>query len=98
MGVLFYGAGRLHIQIDDVLLAQVQIVVTTKLRRHETLILNWRDSDGGRSSVWITPATDLHYKYNGGRRAAVDRERLDALTVAANSLSGLILDNDTPAR
>jgi hypothetical protein len=94
MGTLYYGAQRLKINVDDRLLAHLQIVITSKLRRGEAFALNWRDDESignGRSAVWISPATDLHFKYSGSRFPEVNRAWIDALTVSARSSLGLQL-------
>ncbi|MFD3444536.1 hypothetical protein ACFDTO_08055 [Microbacteriaceae bacterium 4G12] len=52
MGTLFYGASRLEVTFDDRVLAHLQIVMTSKLRRHESFMLSWsvdRTDGSGRS-------------------------------------------------
>jgi hypothetical protein len=97
MGTLFYGAGRLAINFDDRVLAHLQIVISTKLRRQEYFMLNWRDDESvgdGRSSIWISPHTDLHFKYAGGRFPEIDRAWIEALSVSAASPLGLQLRDE----
>ncbi|MET3568016.1 hypothetical protein ABIC47_003530 [Leifsonia sp. 563] len=94
MGTLFYGAARLAISFDDRVLAHLQIAISTKLRRHETFMLNWRDNESvgdGRSGVWIGPQTDLHFKYSGGRFPEINRDWVNALVVSASTPLGLQL-------
>ena len=99
MGTLFYGAGRLAINFDDRVLAHLQVVIGTKLRRHEPLMLNWRDNESvgdGRSSVWVSAATDLHFKYSGSRFPQINSEWIDSLLLSASSPLGLqLLDEGT---
>src|SRR3982751_5713985 len=69
LGTLFYGASRLPIRIDDRILAHVKAVVTAKMRRGEGFLISWTDSGEvghGRSSGWVHPNCDLHYKFDGG--------------------------------
>ncbi|MFP3464124.1 ATP-dependent DNA ligase [Leifsonia sp. SIMBA_070] len=94
MGTLFYGAGRLAITFDDRVLAHLQLAVSTKLRRQETFMLNWRDNESvgdGRSAVWIGPQTDLHFKYSGSRLPEINPEWVSALVVSASTPLGLQL-------
>lgn len=97
MGTLFYGASRLAIEVDDVLLAHVQVVIVAKLRRDEPLLLTWNDSvtiGDGRSAVWVSMSTELHWKFDGDLPARLDRGRLESLAVGANSSAGLHLEHD----
>jgi hypothetical protein len=51
MGTLIYN-GRMNLCIDDHVLAHVQVVILTKLRRHEAFAFTW--NDGGQATVcWI---------------------------------------------
>lgn len=98
MGTLFYGAGRLRVQIDDRTLLHVMIVTTSKLRRGESFLLSWSDDQrvgGGRSSVWLHPETDLHYKFDGARAAVVDQSWLEAMAGQAASSGGLRVEGAT---
>jgi hypothetical protein len=98
MGTLFYGSGRLPILIDDVTLAHIQALVASKLRRHEGFLLSWNDAlsvGNGRSSVWIHPDTDLHFKFDGGKAPAVEPRAFAEMSQAANSPRGLQLDGVT---
>lgn len=97
MGTLFYGARRLAINFEDRMLAHLQMVIHSKLRRHEPVMLSWRDDEAvgdGRSSVWIDSHTDLHFKYSGSRFPQISQEWYDALMASANSPAGLQLLNE----
>ena len=97
MGTLFYGAGRLAINLDDRVLAHLQIAISTKLRRHETFMLNWRDNEAvgdGRSGVWIGPDTDLHFKYSGSRFPEINTDWVNSLVASASTPLGLQLHDE----
>lgn len=99
MGSLIYGSTAIEIEFDDRTLEHLQIVIATKLRRHESFFFSWRDPQkvgDGRSSLWMDPAIPLYFKYNGGRVPSISRSWLSALTASANSSSGLVL-TDEPA-
>lgn len=92
MGTLFYGAARFAITFDERVLTHLQIVMNAKLRRGESFALSWADGvkiGGGRSIVWVSPGTDLHYKFSGSRLATINRQWLEELAVLANTPQGL---------
>jgi hypothetical protein len=98
MGTLLYGASRTRLSIDDRTLAHLQIVITTKLRRNEGLLLCWdrgAEVGSGRGALWIHPNCDLIYDYDGSREATVDAGELDRLMSEASGRRGLrILADD----
>lgn len=98
MGTLFYGSARTPIRVDDRILAHLKVVATSKLRRNEGFLVSWQDSSdvgGGRSSIWVHPACDLHYKFDGGQPAAIDQELIEAMSIASNASRGIQVDEAT---
>jgi hypothetical protein len=97
MGVLVYG-GQQRIEFDDRLLAHLQIVIGAKLRRHEGLFLSWREesnSGGGRVTVWVDPSQPLMFRYEDPVPPMINREWLDALTMASNTPRGVVVTEET---
>lgn len=93
MGTLFYGASRTPIRIDDRILAHLKLVTTSKLRRNEPFLISWQEPrGGGRSSVWMHPACDLHYRFDGGKPAEIDQELIESMSVAANAARGIEIE------
>jgi len=93
MGRFVYDSAT-RLEVDDRLLAHLQIVIGNKLRRGEGFHLTWRDdasTGGGRTSVWVHPRSNLTFKYHGSRPPAINRAWLDALMHTANSPAGLYL-------
>ena len=100
MGTLFYGADRTAIRVDDRILAHLRVVITAKMRRGEGFLISWSDSlsiGDGRSSVWIHPACDLHYKFDGGSAPKLDPGLLDQLNVESIQARGIELAEATLA-
>jgi hypothetical protein len=100
VGTLYYGATRTPIRIDDRLLAHLREVITAKMRRGEPFLLSWIDSAEvglGRSSVWIHPTCDLHYKFDGGTPPKLDPVLLDQLNVDSLQARGIELAEATLA-
>jgi len=100
VGTLFYGAGRLPIRIDDRILAHVKAVVTAKIRRGEGFLISWTDSaevGDGRSSVWVHPQCDMHYKFDSGTPPKLDPALLEQLNIASIQARGIELSDATLA-
>ncbi|MFG6446137.1 ATP-dependent DNA ligase [Microbacterium sp. P07] len=79
-------------EIDDRLLAHLQIVIGTKLRRSESFFFTWKEDvslGSGRTAVWVHPGAGLRFKFHGSRQPAISRPWLEALTHTANSPTGL---------
>ncbi|MBN9605545.1 MAG: hypothetical protein J0G30_02920 [Actinomycetales bacterium] len=82
----------LVVEFDDRLLAHLQLVIGAKVRRGESFHFTWKDDPSigdGRTTVWIHPATPIVYKYFGSRQPTINRAWLEALTLTANSATGL---------
>jgi hypothetical protein len=93
MGVLVYG-GRQSIEFDDRLLAHLQIVIGSKLRRREGFCLSWKEeigAGGGRATIWLDPAISLMFRYETASPLDINPEWLEALTLASNSPRGLVV-------
>ena len=92
VGKLLYGPFGAEFQFDDRLLAHLQIVIGSKLRRHECFFFTWRDDQSagdGRSALWISSAIPLYFKYHGSKTPEINREWLEVLSATANSSGGL---------
>lgn len=96
MGTLVYGERRV-IDFDDRLLAHLQIVISSKLRRREGFYMSWREttaSGSGRVSIWIDPGIPLMFRYEDGRALTINRDWLAALSESSNSASGLMITDE----
>ncbi len=97
MGSLIYGTSGIEISFDDRVLAHLELVVGTKLRRRESFMLSWRDAPDvgdGRSSIWLDTAIPLYFRYSGSRVPLIDREWLEELLAESGSTRGLVLGED----
>ena len=97
MGSLIYGMAGLEVSFDDRVLAHLEIVIGTKLRRRESFMLSWRDAvevGDGRSSMWLDTAIPLYFRYSGSRVPLIDKEWLEELMAQASSTRGLVLGED----
>lgn len=94
MGTLFYGAAQRAISIDDRLLTHLKTVILTRLRRHEPVVLSWRNGQevgDGRTTIWIDPGSDLLFHFVGSKRPELDRDLVEDLATQANTALGIDL-------
>jgi hypothetical protein len=96
--------GRLHIsheasvELDDDLLEHVFAVVVAKLRRHESVLLEWDDPDGHTEQVLVNTAALVRAEFASTRPDQLDHAWLESLMLAANSNGGICLSVAALAR
>jgi hypothetical protein len=96
MGKLIYGQ-LISADLEDRLLAHLEIVITAKLRRGEGFLFSWKEETGvGRVSIWLHPALPVVYKYTGGRAPSINRGWVEVLSQSASSAAGLRLLPEPP--
>ena len=98
MGRLIYD-NTTAVEFDDRVLAHLQLVIGTKLRRGESFYLTWTDDASvgdGRNSIWLHPAVPLRLKYNGSRRPTINTTWIQQMMALANSTEGLRLIPEPP--
>ena len=99
MGFLQYDGEEYD--FDDRVLMHLQIVISTKLRRHEDFFLTWvqpAERGSGRHAIWIDNGVPLHFFFTGSRAAAINREWLEQMISSASSASGLLLGDEPQAK
>lgn len=95
MGRLVYGTQEYR--LEDRLLAHLQLVVGTKLRRGENFFVSWRNPQsgaGGRQSIWIDNGVHLAFEYDGSRIPAVNRGWVETMADSAHTNFGLQLTDE----
>ncbi|GAA1953439.1 DUF7882 family protein [Microbacterium aquimaris] len=98
MGYLYYGNLPDPIEFPDRLLAHLKVVIATKLRRHESFTMSWRNAagdEGGRSTVWIEPSIPLRFVFGSAEPEPLHAPTLSELANRASSTAGLTVDLDT---
>lgn len=90
MGTLTYDS-KLTATFDDRILAHLQVVIWSKVRRGEQFSFTWTDPThgGARTSIWISPHISLAFEFYGSRLPAINRQWVELLNKAANSPAGL---------
>ena len=82
MGTIYYGGSATPIHIDDRALAHLKVVISTKLRRHESFTLSWQhpdDQPGGRSTIWLAPSIPLRFVFDDPEPAELSRQWIEQL-------------------
>ena len=88
MGRLLYGSPPVAFELDDRTLAHVEIVVIAKLRRNESFGFSLPGKGDARTSIWVSPASDVQFEYLKGSQE-INRAWLESLIESANSPQGL---------
>ena len=95
MGFLHYDGEEFD--FDDRVLLHLQIVISTKLRRHENFFITWAlpmERGSGRRAIWVDNGVPIHFSYSGLRAASINRDWVEILMASANSGSGLIFTTE----
>lgn len=98
MGTLTYGPGMLTVELDDAVLAHLQVVFSAKLRRGESFFLSWKDArdiGGGRSSIWVDSSLPLMFTFESAARDPINRDWIEELMIASMTSAGLDLSDET---
>jgi hypothetical protein len=65
MGTLTHGP--LELEIDDRILTHLEIVIVSKLRRHESFLLSWLEDaspGGSRNALCLSAGHPVHFRYS----------------------------------
>lgn len=95
MGTFFYDGSRF--ELDDRLLAHLQVIIALKLRRNEGFFLSWlvpADEGSGRHVAWIDNGIPIRIRYQGSRPPQINREWAETLAQAANTNNGLVITDE----
>jgi hypothetical protein len=94
MGRLVYGNGAQEYEFDDRTLSHVKIALVTKLRRHESFLLNWQipaDQGGGRISLWISREIPIAFVFAGARPPKLNERWMEALLQSSQRTGGMVV-------
>ncbi|MCI2956797.1 hypothetical protein MN032_03740 [Agromyces atrinae] len=95
LGRLLYGGGDRYLPLDDRLLAHLQVVFGSKLRRQESFMLSVVDSSKGvpqRRALWFESAIPLEFEFDSDEHHALNKEWLEELALAAASSHGVVVE------
>ena len=92
MGYLYYGADAHAIEIEDRQLAHLRVAILSLLRAGHSVAFTCprsKDLGGGRESIWITPQTDLRFRFRGSRAPNLNEHWVRAIIATNDSAAGL---------
>ena len=96
MGTLIYDS-RDGFSFDDRVLAHLQVVIASKLRRQESFVLAWIDhsSSGGGAlrSVWLDPSISVQFVFTQPVLPEINRQWVEILSRRASSNGGLLVED-----
>ncbi|MGC5172500.1 ATP-dependent DNA ligase [Microbacterium sp. DT81.1] len=98
MGKFIYD-GLVKVDLEDRLLAHLQLVIGAKIRRGESFHFTWKDDDSignGRTTVWVHPRVSIVYKFYGSKAPNINKAWVDVLMFTANSPTGLYAVPEPP--
>ncbi|MEV5040612.1 hypothetical protein [Microbacterium sp. LMI1x-1-1.1] len=84
--------GSASVKLDDRLIAHLELVIVTKLRRHEPFVFTWSKDvsvGGGRESQWVQPSSKIDIRFDKRAKIPINPAWVEALMATANSPSGL---------
>ncbi len=86
--------GVARVQLDDRLLAHLQVVIRDKLRRGEPFMFTWAEdvsTGGGRTAVWMHPGAMHSFTFSSPQLPQLNPAWLQALLMSASSTTGMTL-------
>jgi hypothetical protein len=102
MGYMVYDSST-KVTFDDRVLAHLEAVIITKLRRKESFAVTWREAaenGDGRSTLWLDVAIPLRFRFDGSRSPSLERAWVERMAASAAAGSGLVVTDEDgqPAR
>ncbi|GAB3306154.1 DUF7882 family protein [Pseudoclavibacter terrae] len=94
MGYMYFGNQSHELEIDDRPLTHLKIALLSMLRAGHSVAFSIQhpvSAGGGRETFWITPHTDLRFKFIGGRSISISEEWVKLLIASASSPAGMRL-------
>ena len=94
MGFLYYGNNSYAVEIDDRPLAHLKIVLLSLLRAGKSAAFCFdrsADIGSGRETLWISPTTEIRFRFNGNRSPRINEQWLQLIVATADASTGLRL-------
>ncbi|MBF4552103.1 ATP-dependent DNA ligase [Pseudoclavibacter sp. RFBJ3] len=102
MGFMYYGSQGHELEIDDRPLLHLKVALLSMLRAGHSVAFSMSrpaNQGSGRETLWISPTTDLRFRFIGGRLPAINDDWVRAIIASANSPTGMrICQEPAPAR
>ena len=94
MGFLYYGNNSYAVQIEDRPLAHLKIVLLSLLRAGTSVAFCFDrsvDIGSGRETLWISPSTEIRFRFNGSRAPRINEQWLQLIIATEDTSTGLRL-------
>lgn len=94
MGFIYYGSNEYQVEVDDRALAHLKIAILTALRANKSIAFSFTNPQsigGGRETLWISPVTDLRFKFVGGRPPRINETWLRLILETVDAPTGMHL-------
>ena len=98
MGYLMHGTNEY--EFDDRVLAHLKVVVGQKLKKQECFFLSWSrapEEGSGRVSVWLSPYSNLAFRFAGSRPPQLNLVWVKVLTALSHTPRGLVVVSEDEA-
>lgn len=92
MGFLYYGNNAYAVEIDDRPLAHLKIAILSLLRAGRCMAFTFdrpQDMGSGRETLWISPSTEIRFRFNGSRPPRINEHWALSIIATADSPTGL---------
>lgn len=92
MGFLYYGNNSYAVEIDDRPLAHLKVAVLTLLRADKSLAFSFErpmEQGSGRETLWISPATEIRFRFNGSRPPKINELWVRSIIATAEGPTGM---------
>jgi len=100
MGYLYYGNNGYAVELDDRPLSHLKIALLTMLRAGQSVAFTFTRSasaGSGRETLWITPSTDIRFRFAGSRPPIINAQWVRDIIATASAPTGLRLVREPAA-
>jgi len=100
VATLIYGYLNREYEFAERTLSHVKMAIVTKLRRHESFLLNWQvpaDRGGGRISLWISREVPMAFVFNSNRPPKLNERWMEALLRSSQRTGGMVVVSEAEA-
>lgn len=103
MGVLYYGNNSYAVEMDDRPLAHLKCAMLSLLRAGTSMAFSFDrpvSIGSGRETLWISPTTEIRFRFHGSRPPQINEEWAQAIIATADTSAGLhmVPEKADPAR
>ncbi|MGN8026041.1 DUF7882 family protein [Microbacterium sp. 22242] len=99
MGTLTYGVAEHCVEIEDVTLEHLEVIITAKLLRGESVLLSVDAArPDGADRIWLRPTIPIRFDFRSPAPPPLDPERISDLAAAVDRPGGLVVPDPNGLR